>query len=445
MASVLSGWRLTLPVVLISAPLAFAAAWNPVVALIGLGTVLVLAAVVARAEALVLVLVAALPWEDTLAYPTQTITVVKLLGLLLFAAWLVRALVRNDRLELPRTLAPVALLGLAVGVSYLLSPEPATGVSKLLRYALFIVFFFLLIQLTEDRPQVVRILRVICASATGAAGWALYQFAFDPTSQRAGGPIGDPNDFAYFIACTLPLVGYLIARDRGAARVAWATGFVLLAGTLLATLSRGALVGVAALALWGILSRRLPFVGVAAGVAAIVGLAVLALTLWAPLFEERLERKENFAAKNVSSRQATWTAAALMAADRPWTGVGPDRFGTEGAEYVRNNPIASEYPVVHNSYLEILAEHGIVAMLAFVAFLTGTWRLLGQARIAALATRDADGARLTTAMQAALVPAIVSAAFLSEQLTTPFWLLGALATVVARPSVSRASPPRHLD
>jgi O-antigen ligase len=184
---------------------------------------------------------------------------------------------------------------------------------------------------------------------------------------------------------------------------------------------------------------------VVVGVATILGVAIVALTLFSPLFEERLERKESFAAKNVSSRQATWTAAALMAADRPWVGVGPDRFGTEGANYVRNNPVASEYPVVHNSYLEILAEHGIVAMLAFVTFLAGTWRLLSKARRAALAARDTDGSRLTTAMQAALVPAIVSAMFLSEQLTTPFWLLGALATVIARPSISGEGPPRHLD
>jgi putative inorganic carbon (HCO3(-)) transporter len=249
MGAVLTGRRLAIPVALISAPLAYAAAWNPLAALAALGIALLLVFVVARAEALVLVLVAALPWEDALAFPTETVTVVKLLGLLLFAAWLVRALARNERLHLPRTLAPVAILGLAVGLSYLLSPEPGTGVTKLLRYALFIVFFFLVIQLTEDRPQVIRIVRVISLSATLAAGWALYQFVFDPTTERAGGPIGDPNDFAYFIACVLPLVGYLIARDHGAARIAWATGFVLLAGTLLATLSRGALVGVAALAL----------------------------------------------------------------------------------------------------------------------------------------------------------------------------------------------------
>jgi hypothetical protein len=34
-------------------------------------------------------------------------------------------------------------------------------------------------------------------------------------------------------------------------------------------------------------------------------------------------------------------------------------------------------------------------------------------------------------MQGALLVAIVSGSFLSQQLSTPFWLFGALATVVA--------------
>ena len=100
---------------------------------------------------------------------------------------------------------------------------------------------------------------------------------------------------------------------------------------------------------------------------------------------------------------------------------------------------------MHNSYLEILAENGLIAMLAFVAFLAGTWRMLGRARDAAVAAGTSTAGARRPRMQATMVPAIVSAAFLSEQLTTPFWLIGALATVVARPIDSGESPPRHVD
>ena len=45
-------------------------------------------------------------------------------------------------------------------------------------------------------------------------------------------------------------------------------------------------------------------------------------------------------------------------------------------------------------------------------------------------------------MQASLVVAVVAGAFLSEQFTTPFWLIGALATVVAGvPQAVRVTAP----
>jgi hypothetical protein len=40
--------------------------------------------------------------------------------------------------------------------------------------------------------------------------------------------------------------------------------------------------------------------------------------------------------------------------------------------------------------------------------------------------------RLATAVQAALLVALVGALFISEELASPFWLLGALAAIVPR-------------
>jgi phosphatidylglycerophosphate synthase len=89
-----------------------------------------------------------------------------------------------------------------------------------------------------------------------------------------------------------------------------------------------------------------------------------------------------------------------------------------------------------------MAEIGALGLFAFVAFLVSSWRLLGRARRRAVAEDDRDGRRLTTAMQASLIVAIVAGVFLSEQLTTPFWLFGALAAVVGRvPQPARVARP----
>ena len=120
-----------------------------------------------RAEALLLVLVAALPWEGLLAYPTESVSAVKLLGVLLFGAWLVRALVRAE----PLRVSPALALGGAArrspsGSRCCSPPTRPTASFDALRYALFIVFFFLVLQLTHDATDVRRIVRVMVLSST---------------------------------------------------------------------------------------------------------------------------------------------------------------------------------------------------------------------------------------------------------------------------------------
>lgn len=432
---------LLLPAALLAAPLAWLASWQPLAALGVIGAVTILLLVLTHAFGVLLILVAALPWEDALAYPSESVTVVKLLGVLLFAAWLLRTLANRRPLMLPGVLLPTALLGAAVYLSLIASPDASAGLLDALRYALYIVFFFLVVQLTETRADVDRIIRVFVLSATLASVWALYQFIVLGQA-RAGGPIADPNDFAFVVACVLPLAAYLVTNERRR-RVLWTACFVLLAAAVLGTLSRGALVGLTALAIWAIATRRVPIGGVLLGLTAILSFVALAFALWAPLLQDRLAGKGRVADANVASRQALWAGAIRMAADRPVLGVGPGRFGVESRRYVRNSPLDIDNPVVHNSYLHVLAETGLLGLVAFLAFIGSTWRLLVRGQKLAIATDDDDARRLTTAMQAAMVVAITSAFFLSVQLTTPFWLLGALATVVAGGAPARSMAERR--
>ena len=433
----LAGRGLLVPAALIAAPLALLAALHPLLALLGVLAALLVLFVFLRAEAVLLVLVAALPWEDALAYPSEKVTLVKLLGLLLFAAWLLRSLARSEPLRLPGVLLPVALLGAIVALSLIVSPDPAAGMLDFLRFALYIVFFFLVVQLTTTREQVERILRTFVISAAAASLWALYQFVVLGES-RAGGPIADPNDFAYVMACVLPFSAHLLVTERSR-RWLWAMCFLILCAAVLATLSRGALVGLAALAVWATVTRRVALGGVLLGAAALLGVVAVAFAVWAPQLQDRLAGTGKVADANVASRQALWDGALRMTADRPLLGVGPGRFGVEAPAYVRNSPLDIENPVVHNSYLQMLAETGVLGLAAFLAFLASAWRLLAGARARAVSKDDADDRRLATAMQASMVVALASGFFLSAQLTTPFWLLGALATVIgAQPAGARA-------
>jgi putative inorganic carbon (HCO3(-)) transporter len=396
--------------------------------------------VVARPDVVLLVMIAALPWENKLHYPSASLSTVKGIGALVMFAYLLR-LVSNRRtsVHLPALLAVVSALAVWIGLSLIVSADPSEGMEKLLRWGLFFTFFFLVVQLVNDRREIRRALRWFTASVAAAALYALWLFLVAHAGYRVSGPLEDPNDFAYLLACTLPLTAYLISADRRR-RPLWGACFVVIAAAMLATFSRGALVGIGALLVWGIVTRRIPTWALATGVVTAVIVAGLAFTIWKPLLDTALAQKKHIAQGNIESRQSLWAAAIKLSERRPLTGVGPGRFPKEARPLLRNNPIELEKPVTHNTYLEILAENGIPALLLFVAYLAGVWLLLRGAQRRARRRDDADGRRLATALQASLVIAIVAATFLSEELTSPFWLLGGLTVVLARERSHAASP-----
>lgn len=428
------------PVAAIGGAIGYLCARAPLVTLGASGGVLLIAFVVLQVDIIMLVLVATLPWESLLEYPSETVSAVKVLGVLIVAAYAFRTLRSGEVIRFPPNVLPVLLLGVVIGLSLLVSPDQEVGVAKFVRYALFITFFFLVTQLAATVESATRIMRVIVLSASAAAVWGVVAF-IGGSEDRAGGPIDDPNDFAFLMASLLPLTAYLFVQERRR-RWLWGAAAILLIAGVLATLSRGALVGLAALFVWAVATRRIPLTGVLAGIITLASVVLLAFTFWSSLINERIERKGRIADRNVESRQAYWEAALSMTADNPLLGVGPGRFGEESADYIRDNPLVASNPVVHNSYLEILAENGILAFTLFLAFLAITWRLLSQAYARARADGDDQRKRLATALQATMVIVVVSSMFLSAQVQIPFWLLGGLATAVAVPGAAAVARRR---
>jgi O-antigen ligase len=403
--------------------------------LMALGLVLgaaLLVALIVRADLTLLAMVVALPWENKLNFPTETLSAVKGIGALVMFAYILKlATNRRTIVHLPALLGIATAFTLWIGLSVITSTDATESVQKLVRYLLFFVFFFLVVQLVDGRAQVRRVLRFFVASVAVAAVYGGWLFVSGQTTGRVAGPVQDPNDFAYLLACTLPLAAYLLTI-RGGRKLPWAAAFAVIAAAMLATFSRGAIVGLAALLAWGLMTRRVPIRVLLGGAGAVVVVALLAITIWRPLFDSALHQKSHIATANQQSRESFWRGALQLTIDRPVTGVGPARFPAEVTPLLRNNPVTLDLPVTHNSYLEILSEDGIPALLLFLAYLGGVWFVLGQVQRRARQGLDADEQRLATALQGAVIVAVVSATFLSEQLTTPFWLLGALAVVIRR-------------
>jgi putative inorganic carbon (HCO3(-)) transporter len=423
---------------LLGVALGLVAARTPLGAVAVIVAIAGIAIVITRAELVLLVMIAALPWENKLHYPSATLSTVKGIGAVVMLAYLLR-LIGNHRTKIHGSplLGIVAALGLWIGLSMVLAPDPTESTQTMIRWILFFAFFFLVTQLVDGRREIRRALRWFTAAVTAAAVYGLWQFLVKHNSYRVAGPLEDPNDFAYLLACTLPIAVYLMSADRRR-RMLWGVCFIAIAAATLATFSRGALVGIGVLLLWGVLTRRIPLWVVASGLVSALVVVALAVTVWRPLIDIAFHEKTHIAQSNTESRESFWVAALKLTARRPLTGVGPGRYPKEASPLLRNDPIALKEPITHNTYLQILAEDGIPALLLFAAYLVGVWLLLRDVQQRAAHNRDRDEQRLATALQGALIVAIVSGTFLSEELAAPFWLLGGLAVVLTR---SRSTAP----
>jgi O-antigen ligase len=425
----LTGVRLTGPLaVTLGVLTGVAAGVNAPIALLGIGTIAVALAVYLSPELMLLALVATEPWADTLAFPTATLTIPKIVGFLALLSFVIAAATGRVRLRHATPIGWAFGFLMVVVISLMLSADPAIGVSKTISYALYVTFFALFVQLIRNRAQIERCLAVYAGSAAIAAAVGLIRFLSGQV-HLASGPIGDPNDFAYMLAGALPVAVYFALTSRR--RLPWRAGAVIIGATMLATYSRGAIVGSAVVLIWAIATKRISLPGILAGLTAALVVAGIALIYLQPLIHERLVQKSVAANLNVASREAFWDAAWRMSLDHPVIGVGPARFGPISQQYLLNDPIVLANPVVHNSYLEILAEDGPFALALFVAFLIAAWRGLRAVRRRAVAAGDSDVRRLADALMSALLWTLVAGTFVSRQLSVSLWLIAGVSAALS--------------
>ena len=169
-----------------------------------------------------------------------------------------------------------------------------------------------------------------------------------------------PNQLAAFLVLTLPLAfGAALDRHRLAA-VPLAAGAVALWMT--GSLGGGVSLACAGAAFAGLALTRRRGRRVLVGAGATAVAAVVALLLFSPLLE-------SMAAKSYSmhTRRAYWRAAGRVIAERPAAGAGLANFEEHYARV--KGDVQQETRHAHNDYLQILAETGVLGLLAVAALL----------------------------------------------------------------------------
>lgn len=403
---------------------ALAAGASPVgAAAIPLGGILGIA-LVRRPEVALLALVAAGPLEPAFQVPSdQFFTPVKALGLVAFATYGLAFLVSGRRIVFDRVHGVVALLlGVAL-VSTLGARSTGDALSTSFRYASFGGLYFVATQ--PGRRLVTQLAWVLSGASTAASVLAINSLATGARDLAVPGN-GDPNDFAFTVATALPLAVWLLG-NRGLQRLMAASFVAVMATALLLSLSRGALVGLAAGVVWHAAVRRRHLPAIAAASVIALAAALVVVSSNEATVERSVELKQGTAAHNVESRLDAWRAAADLAARHPVLGVGPGNFASRYYEETGAPVGTFALRVVHNTYLDVAAELGFTGLALFLAYLALTF---GRATAAARLGRGPSG--LAEAVRTAMVVAIVAGMFLSEQYFPSFWVLGAMATLLWR-------------
>jgi putative inorganic carbon (hco3(-)) transporter len=274
---------------------------------------------------------------------------------------------------------------------------------------------------------------------------------FAGSATRASGGKGDPNSFAAYELIALPLViaAATMAHDRRRRIFLWVTSVAII-GAAITSLSRGGLITLFVLVLAVVIapassifrSRRQKVIVI---VTMVVGGAI-AFSATGAAFSQRLNSTFTSSGSSGSGRLNMWKGAVTSIRERPFQGIGYGTFSsvstsllerTPGVDLVNFTP-SPEGDLVHNTYLETLAELGIPGLFLFLGLVLATAKSLRESALAARRDGAAQLERAANALLLAVLAWAVAAVFLSLETSRPLWILIGFALAVSR--IDRTSP-----
>jgi O-antigen ligase len=378
-------------------------------------------------------------------------------GVLVFVGWIGTLATRSARpvalREHSRLLLALSLLALWLTLSITWAGNSGEAGSGVEAWLIAIVAFVVVLT-TLRSPRDVAIIAIafivgsVISVAFGIANGALSAAAESANETVAQGRLtgggGDPNvQAAGFIVAMFLCAGLWSLAAKGRTRIALLLAFVTVTVGFFATQSRGGLLSLAFAAIAGLVllpRQRKRLLGLAG--AAGVGLGIVSAVNPAAI------ARMTDVGGGTSGRSDLWTVAWKIFTDHPWVGIGLENFQTveprytlRSGELTRVDLVAETPHLVHNVYLQLLTETGVVGFALFLVV------ILGSLRASWLAARrfDASGhVAYGDLARAALMAAIAMLAaqfFISDGDDWRLWILLALGPVLL--SVAQRTRPSN--
>jgi O-antigen ligase len=375
------------------------------------------------------------------------ITPVKLAGIVLALAWLATILNPDSRAPLlfrdhPLIAYAALLLAGWALASMLWAEDVAVAGSNALRYAQALLLLFIVYTAVHERRHVRwlvwaillgGLLTALVALAGASPGNATAPYA----EGRLRGGIEDPNELAAVLIPALVLASFAIACFKGGiVRLLIVTSAVILAVTIFLTGSRGGLVALGAVFVAAMLfsGRLRPAATVV--ILIIAGIGVSYYSIFAPA--ESRTRVSDFTAGGGAGRTELWGIALEVASDHPILGVGAANFSIVEPSYathtrnVSNVQYVVDVPrVAHSTYLQILADLGIVGLLTFLFIIAAALVVLGRAIGSLGRTEDSELEVVARGLLVGLIGMLAALVFISSGWDKQLWLLVGFAFAIA--------------
>ncbi len=316
-----------------------------------------------------------------------SVTTLALAGL--YAAWLLDRVTGRDRSVVPSALVRPLAAFLSVGVLSLVVVRDIGLYSRglFLWVELFLVYVYLVgnVRSRQDvRFVVTWLMAGLALESLIILGLGLTGHSFDVAGlkgrvdestgewgARFAGTVGSPNNAGEYLELLLaPAVAVLASTMGRLGKILAGLGLALGLAALIGTFSRGGWLATAlslaivCVALWrlGRLSRVVPWLA-----AVVVAVGVI--------FHDSISARltgDDYGAAH--ARVPLMTTAFRMIGDQPLLGVGLNNFTAVLPEYAPLHQDNGFLYTVHNEYLNIWTETGLVGLAAFLWFLIGAVR-----------------------------------------------------------------------
>ncbi len=311
-------------------------------------------------------------------------------------------------------------------------------------YALGLLLLIVMTTLTTTRA-----IRTVLFAFVGGAVLSVAIGAFDGSltgpvdgGARLAGGAGDPNFLAASVVAATVIAGGLLTVSRSAlVRALLVAAIVVLITGLVGSASRGGALAAGVTILAALVVFRRQRINVAAVTAVALGVAALTFANAPGLWERVTTFNED------GGRSDLWTVAWRMGEDSPILGVGLNNFLVHSADYLqqpgqieRADQIVDQPHFVHNTYLQLYAENGVIGLALYLALIVGCLRATKLAANRFNARGELAFETLALAVLVATISILAAGMFLSAALDQRLWLLLALGPALLAAASRRAQP-----